>query len=285
MKQLILFLFVLGSISLSMVSCDKNQNVDPKSNGDNSSNGVSSYCSQIDDWVATNYPGETIDSVLIVTTQGPQGGSVEAYEVYISNGAIAYFEVTTCNFLWQIPPPPPCGCPTNYDPVCWNGTTYDNQCLALCDGANPSQVFPGPCGACGCPTNYDPVCWNNMEYDNECLAICDGADPAGIVPGPCPSGGGCINTAVANLFPTATIVNIIEGYQAVMYGNAYYAVTLDFSGTQVLVHFDETCLYYSMCGCDPTVAIVCANGNENFINQCEAECAGHAAANITPGPC
>lgn len=324
MKQLFFSFSLLFSISLLISSCDKNgDDMNPTGSNDGSSNVVTTYCPEIDVWVADNYPNETIDSVLLVTTN-IQNTNIEVYEVYLSNGVIATFNVNPvfgwpachlvsatlpcgCPFSYEpvcwnnvtydneclaicaggtvgtIEPGAcgTCGCPTTYDPVCANGTTYDNECLAICDGADPAVIVAGACGPCGCPTNYDPVCGDGVNYDNECLALCDGVAAANIVPGTCPVNGTC---NVLGIFPTATVVNVIEGYANVNYGNAYYAIELDFSGTLITVHFTQICDFYAFCSCDTTVDIVCAGGI-NYLNPCFAECDGHLPSAITPGPC
>merc|ERR1719318_2461923 len=86
----------------------------------------------------------------------------------------------------------PCGCEWNYDPVCGrNGRTYDNACMADCDGVRVECW--DECRFCDwdrdwdredcvCPANWDPVCgedgWSSRgrrTYGNSCLLRCDGA--------------------------------------------------------------------------------------------------------------
>eukprot|EP00042_Codosiga_hollandica_P058610 m.886292 g.886292 ORF g.886292 m.886292 type:complete len:2020 (+) comp59908_c0_seq2:178-6237(+) len=109
-----------------------------------------------------------------------------------------------------------CFCPFTSNPVCANGRTYENDCLARCAGsctptpgpcpgstctcAGPSSpvcgsdgyTYVSPCnaqchgistfrmGSCHntmqCATNYFPVCGNGENYDNPCLARKAGVD-------------------------------------------------------------------------------------------------------------
>lgn len=326
MKKLLFLLITVGALSLVMNSCTKDEakTIYPVTTHSGSGNGevVTDYCTEIDDWAEATYPDATIDSVLLVTYTNPNSGDqFQEYVVYMSNGATAGFDKETCEFKWET-------CPTTFEPVCWNNTTYDNECLAIADGADESEIVDGECledctdscsddlepvcwndstyhnicyalcdgaiesevvsGACpscedGCPTTYEPVCWNDVNYDNECLALCAGANPSEITIGVC--GGNCIDNAIATTFPTATVVNIVSGYGNVNYGNAFYAVTLNFSGAEVVVYFDENCNYYSKCDCDTTVDIHCANSTTNYLNECEANCQADVGATITPGAC
>jgi len=322
MKKLLFLLFTTVLISLSIVSCEKKDDViNPVVTHSGSGNGVlvTDYCSEIDDWAADTYPDETIDSVLLVTyTNQNDGSETQEYVVYISNGATAGFDAETCEFLWETCPTTieyvcwnnttydnmclalqdgavesevvegecvedcASGCSDDFDPVCWNDSTYQNICFAICDGAQESEVTDGACPSCeeGCPTEYNPVCWNGVNYNNECLALCAGADASEITEGLCND---CINSAISTTFPTATVVEIVSGYSNVNYGNAFYKVTLDFDGANVVVYFDEDCTYYSQCCDNSTVDIHCADG-VNYLNECEAECQT-SGATITPGPC
>ncbi len=321
MKKVFYLLFVLGVLSFSISSCTKNEEPVkiPVVTHSGSGNGVlvTDYCEEIDDWAEANYPDATIDSVLLVTYSNPQSGEdFQEYVLYLSNGVTAGFDADTCEFLWETCPTeydPVCwenntynnlceaiqagadssdveagacctdDCSEDFNPVCWNDVTYENECVALCAGAVASEITPGACSPCedDCSDEYVPVCWNGVNYDNECLALCDGAVASEITQGIC--GGDCINDAISNTFPTATVVSIVSGYSNVGYGNAFYAVTLDFSGAEVVVYFDEDCNYYTMCDCDTTVDIQCA-GSTNYLNNCEAECQAPGET-ITSGPC
>ncbi len=323
MKNLFTFLAVFLSLSLIITSCGNNDDdVNPSGASSNSSNVVDVYCDEIDVWVLDNYPNETIDSVTLVTDI-LQGTVIDVYKVYLSNGVIATFNVDevfglpACSLIDQTLP---CGCPIINDPVCVDGTTYYSECEALCAGEDPNDIEPGACSPCGCDNVWDPVCGDGVDYDNECLAICAGVDPLDIVPGecgdPCDSCAGdpvCVNGIdyanecealcagvdpddiepgacssgtcnVEALFPTATVVSEVSGYDEVGYGNAFYAIVLDFGGTEITVYFTETCEYYTFCDCDPDLDIVCGAGT-NYINSCHAECDGVDVGDITPGPC
>ncbi|EFN58453.1 hypothetical protein CHLNCDRAFT_140441 [Chlorella variabilis] len=90
-------------------------------------------------------------------------------------------------------------CPAIYDPVCCNGRTFPNSCLAACCGYDAAECTPGACPSpptnppscpgCKdilCPAIYDPVCCNGITFSNSCLASCCGYDSA-CTPGACPS--------------------------------------------------------------------------------------------------
>ncbi|KAG2431843.1 hypothetical protein HXX76_009336 [Chlamydomonas incerta] len=101
------------------------------------------------------------------------------------------------------PAPAPCPCPKIYKPVCAaaKGTassgpqglaTYDNECLAACDGARVRYegrcADPRGCETVRCITEDKPVCGNDgVEYRNECFATCTGVD---FTPGRCRGGNG-----------------------------------------------------------------------------------------------
>lgn len=101
----------------------------------------------------------------------------------------------------------PCVCSNTIDPVCVTkvletkipGTTqviktpynetYQNPCLAACDGADPKATKKGLCSDfplwnyqgwwCNCPTTFKPVCaqgplGTNMTLNSECTAKCLG---------------------------------------------------------------------------------------------------------------
>ena len=91
---------------------------------------------------------------------------------------------------------PHCTCSREYRPVCgYNGRTYNNKCLADCDGIVTLEYlicrsfyltkinFQGiackrrcPCKhVCDCSREYRPVCGvNDRTYSNKCLAKCAG---------------------------------------------------------------------------------------------------------------
>ena len=267
-----LFVFLL----LGLFACEKsNLTEEPiNSNVDSSQNAtVDQYCDAIDTYVADNYPDATITSV-----EFEDGYQQDLYIVYLDTGHELHFDADDCTFLFSLDPPP-CGCTTEWDPVCANGETYVNACLAVCAGISPDDLEPGECN-CGCGNYYDPVCANGVTYDNMCIALCEGVDAADITSGACPTT--CdFDAFVATNYPGVSIVSITSGYQDVNVGNAYYAVELDVG---VTIYFGDLCDYYSICACDETMDLVCANGT-TYLNSCEAECAGNDTADISDGPC
>lgn len=118
------------------------------------------------------------------------------------------------------PPPKPCLCPLNYNPVCHDGKVFANDCSAKCakpgavttpalrgaDGKASCPPTPSPQGpkgpTCTCPAINKPVCAMPREgslqntgtlYTNDCLARC--ADPTRALypptPGPTCMAKGC----------------------------------------------------------------------------------------------
>lgn len=87
-----------------------------------------------------------------------------------------------------------CICTKEFDPVCYAGFLYNNECLAKCAGAGGDHSMhshthmitkPTP-GAgpfddpscpqdCTCTKENDPRCWKGKLYNNPCLAECAGA--------------------------------------------------------------------------------------------------------------
>lgn len=270
MKQRIFYLLTMLLLSLFMFSCDKDtSDVGPTQTTQDSVVPVSDYCQLMVDWVVDNYPPTTaIDSVLQVTGQTNNGNETEVFEVYLSNGVVAFFLVSDCSFLYL-----ECNCDQGYDPVCWNNSTYNNQCEAECAGATAEDTTLGECGACNCSEVYDPVCWNDLTYVNQCEAECDGASANDTTPGEC--------------------------YACDCAGESYDPVCWD----------DVT--YYNQCEAEcagatsndttPGECNVCANGNiadcsgesydpvcwngTTYDNACLAICDGANPAELMSGPC
>ena len=82
-----------------MQSCNKEEGVGI---GSSSSNGlVNQYCAEIDEYVADNYPSNTIDSVVIQDV--PAVGCIwtDAHAVALSDGAPCLIFDMDCNFLTE----------------------------------------------------------------------------------------------------------------------------------------------------------------------------------------
>jgi coxsackievirus/adenovirus receptor len=65
------------------------------------------------------------------------------------------------------------GCTEEYAPVCCDGKTYGNQCMAqnekafnCIEGRCEEECVPNP--EQGCPENYDPYCCDGKTYGNYC---------------------------------------------------------------------------------------------------------------------
>ncbi len=114
---------------------------------------------------------------------------------------IILFLLTSCLFNSEIKKTSSvqsqCNCTFEFNPVCSNGTTYDNPCLAKCKGVSIFEI-----GKCECNPNSGPVCATPpmqacpegmlctqvmpipKQYDNECEMNKEGATI--IKPGACP---------------------------------------------------------------------------------------------------
>jgi hypothetical protein len=277
MKQSI-FLFTFFLISLFLFNACNEDGIDkgPDRTENNTVVPPSNYCQPILDYVAANYPSTvTIDSVLQIFFTIPGTPSAqEVFEVHLSIGAYLYFSASDCTYLTTN-----CNCPTTYDPVCWNGQDYQNECIAICSGAVVSEIQQGTCPPCGCPTVFDPVCYNGQTYDNECLAQCAGAQNYQIFPGEC--NGLCIASAIQAMYGGVNYHVLSVTTNAL--GN--YSVVIEFGPNSILnVQFDPNCGYISNCGCSGAFNPVCSNFT-NYQNECEALCAGVLQSSITAGFC
>ena len=77
-------------------------------------------------------------------------------------------------------------CPTVINPVCANGVTFDNECIALQAGIPAKKITPGSCQEMNCTEEHKPVCFNGQTYGNKCKALKDGATESEVELGPCP---------------------------------------------------------------------------------------------------
>ena len=276
MKQLLIFsvFFLLSAFSLT--SCDDDV-IDKGPNTTNNNTFVppSDYCQPILEYVANNYPSNvSIDSVLQIFVSFPGTTQMEVFEVHLNIGAYLYFLVSDCSFLSV-----QCNCPTDVEAVCWNGQTFDNECLAICSGAPIAEIVPGECPPCGCPNTSNPVCFNGQTYDNECLAICAGAQNYQIFPGEC--SGSCINETIGSIYGGVNyhVLSITTD------PSGAYTVVIEFGPNRLLTaHFDPNCGYISNCNCPSNFTPVCSNFT-TYQNECEALCAGIPLSEISPGIC
>ena len=67
----------------------------------------------------------------------------------------------------------PCMCTKEFQPVCCNGQTYSNKCLAACNGCERPEKGSCPCV---CTEQWQPVCCNGQTYSNLCFAGCHGCE-------------------------------------------------------------------------------------------------------------
>eukprot|EP01026_Neomeris_dumetosa_P074126 TRINITY_DN768_c1_g1_i2.p3 TRINITY_DN768_c1_g1~~TRINITY_DN768_c1_g1_i2.p3 ORF type:complete len:237 (+),score=8.54 TRINITY_DN768_c1_g1_i2:147-857(+) len=76
-------------------------------------------------------------------------------------------------------------CTTIYDPVCCEGVTYSNECVANAEGVSSSTCCPGECvarpvGSPFCSGNFvwdfsqSPVCCGSLFYSSRGAAFCEG---------------------------------------------------------------------------------------------------------------
>ena len=80
-----------------------------------------------------------------------------------------------------------CRCPKNLKPVCADGQTFGNACMARCEGN--FKFAKGACSevskklkkkevkakSCVCPMHWMPVCGvDGKTYGNSCSASCEG---------------------------------------------------------------------------------------------------------------
>lgn len=74
---------------------------------------------------------------------------------------------------WVKPADKPCDCPLEMTPVCtMTGTTYESNCVLLCNQQIALTMEPCP-SQCQCPRTYEPVCGaDSKTYDNSCTLDC-----------------------------------------------------------------------------------------------------------------
>ncbi len=82
-------------------------------------------------------------------------------------------------------------CPVDKEPVCCDGKTHRNLCIALndktCDAT--SKITKGQCQeSCICTKEYKPVCCGGVTYGNACMAACKRCDKSATTPGTCSDG-------------------------------------------------------------------------------------------------
>ena len=100
MKNLIIVFIAFFAFGL-LQSCNKEKSTDLDIVS-NSSNGlVTQYCAEIDDYVAENYPSNTIDSVVIQDIPAVGAIWVDAHAVALSDGAPCLIFDMDCNFLTE----------------------------------------------------------------------------------------------------------------------------------------------------------------------------------------
>jgi hypothetical protein len=133
-------------------------------------------------------------------------------------------------------------CPKLFDPVdCSNGKTYNNSCLAECDGQAQCQ------SECACPKIIDPVsCADGQTYSNACVAECSGQTQ-------CQSQSQC---ACPKTFDPVTCGNEVFGNECLAECNG-----------------NTDC--HRTCACGHSRSVTCPSGDA-FNNACLAECEGQS---------
>jgi len=60
-------------------------------------------------------------------------------------------------------PPDDCVCPELWEPICIDGVTYPNRCIAVCKGLDLSTATPGECGEDGACKEKGEKCYKTVE--------------------------------------------------------------------------------------------------------------------------
>ncbi len=169
------------------------------------------------------------------------------------------------------------------------------------DDREVSVVLGG--GTCGCSTDYFPLCGaDGRTYWNECFATCLGAvvEHQGICAtavsfpeGEAPSGLISSSQEIINTVGEGSICgDTASGFNACSEGQCIDGQCQGVDGVNCNGRVITTVEYAanpSACArtgsCGSNINPVCAEGVFTFINLCEAQKAGYANKQLSPGPC
>eukprot|EP01083_Nonionella_stella_P165678 551796_1 len=186
-----------------------------------------------------------------------------------------------------------CSCTREFSPLCCDQETYDNPCLAECNGLVVlDQCVSGPCttvdGPCICTLEYNPVCCNDLPYGNLCNAQC-----AGFTAEVCVSGL-CVDIDTTDFVLSSTVepdaldavstdcVCTLEDdpvcCNGVTFGNPCAAACEDQNGCVPGECTPDDCV------CTADYNPVCCDGID-YSNACGAECDGHNTDECAVGDC
>ena len=207
--------------------------------------------------------------------------------------------------------PAVCACPAIMRPVCGaNGRTFDNECVARCQGvavasqgacAGGAGIVPGVApgagagtaavGAasgvggrqCACPRNYRRVCGaDGVGYNNPCLATCAGTTVA--AEGDCPEGAAKKAAAAPAAATTAAAPAAAAKPAAATKPTAAPAAKpAAATTTTAAAPAAAAAAAKPACACGRESIPLCGLDGKTYQNPCEAKCAGTAQA--YPGAC
>ncbi|PNH06825.1 Serine protease inhibitor dipetalogastin [Tetrabaena socialis] len=170
---------------------------------------------------------------------------------------------------------PSCACPKILSPVCGNGKTYANKCLASCANATVNYTGncanPDGCMLVRCTGDENPVCgYDGVEYRNECFAACTGVSY---------TLGACVEEHKPPCICTKQM-DPVCGDNGQTYNNGCLA-----SCDGIKVAYRGNCANPDGCmlvRCSGVEQPVCGADGTEYRNECLASCTG---VSYSPGAC